>query len=243
MTSPYRNPPITEAVIELRFAEQVQMGELEKVRDKFAENYPLPAQNMQGFGANLSAGEIQFNMSFNGFRLTGADGDEVAVVGPQMFTTSQLAPYCGWDKFFQRFVRDRNIWNRRIEKQAITRIGLRFINRIDIPAFEAEDVDVSKYLKVFASFPVDIAQKRQEYLVRFTSKIGPASDWDLTLAVAKVPSVLIDRQSYILDLDVAFNKELWKEDDLLALLDTGRKLKNQAFESCITDLSRELFNQ
>lgn len=219
------------------------MGDLEKVKDKLAENYPLPAQNMQGFGANLSAGEIRFNMSFDGFRLTGADGDEVAMIGPQTFSTSQLAPYCGWDKFISRFARDRKVWVRRVEKQATARIGLRFINRIDIPALENEDIDLSKYLKVSASFPAEIAQKRQEYLVRFTSKIGAMGDWDLTLALAKVSSVLIDKQSYVLDLDVAFNKELWKEDELFALLKTGRTLKNKVFESCLTDSCREMFNQ
>lgn len=244
MLESYKRPPIFEAVIELRTMQSITIDKIERLRDKFFESYPLPVQNLQGFEANVAGGQIQIALPFNGFKMTGSNGDEVAIVGPQVFSISQLAPYCGWERFVARFMRDKAIWNRHVNSK-ISRIGLRFVNRIDVPANEDETVEVEKYLNVYASLPTKLLQGRRDYLVRLSSKIGEGSalDWDLTLTVAKVPPALIGHQSFQLDIDVAFNGEISRVENVLELVSVGRQLKNRVFEQCITDSSRELFNQ
>jgi len=60
----------------------------------------------------------------------------------------------GWDVFFGRFCRDWGVWKRTLDYQKITRVGVRYINRIDIPA-TASLIQHEEYLNIYPHIPAE----------------------------------------------------------------------------------------
>src|SRR5215831_3346311 len=152
---PYKQPPITEAVIELRFAEPIDPDEIAKVSVDLNSLYPVQ-QPIIGVQLNLlsaqQAGTTAQTIETHGRRLSTEDQTQIVLIWPQMFVCSQLAPYPGWDVFFQRFSRNWDTWKRTLGYRKIMRIGVRYINRIDIPA-TTPLVEHEDYLNVYPQVP------------------------------------------------------------------------------------------
>lgn len=64
-------------------------------------------------------------------------------------------PYPGWENFFQRFVRDWELWKRVVGHQHVIRIGVRYINRIDIP-ITGPVVDYESFLSIYPKLPDEL---------------------------------------------------------------------------------------
>lgn len=244
----YKHPPITEAVIGISFADQVSMVEAEKFQKKLAQYYPnhQELQNLSlkvalgvGGGGNQSANtDVQKDA---GKRFMSSDMTELAVIFPSTITLSQLAPYPGWEHFFERFKRDWIIFKRIFKHRQIQRIGVRYINRIDIPC-ENQLVNLEDYLT---------------FTPNVTDKYGPLNAFavqaavfmqdiqcKLTINSAAVPSPILDSASFVVDQDIAREVTVpQKDEDIYQLLNQIRTRKNEVFESCITDRTRALFQQ
>ncbi|MHB9102848.1 MAG: TIGR04255 family protein [Sulfuricella sp.] len=94
----------------------------------------------------------EINQQENGHRLSTEDMTQLLMLWPSSFNLSQLAPYPGWDNFFDRFVRDWSIWKRTIGFQKISRIGVRYINRIDIPV-TGTITKYEEFLNIYPKLP------------------------------------------------------------------------------------------
>jgi uncharacterized protein (TIGR04255 family) len=138
----YKRPPITEAVIEIRFTAAIDGKEVEKISLDLVAAYPHSEQ-IQTFGLEMQFGpqrpEAQVRPARIGVKRTTLDADQTVLLWPESFVFSQLAPYPGWDEFFSRFVRDWRVCKKIAGYKKIARVGVRFINRIDVPvhSFEA----------------------------------------------------------------------------------------------------------
>ena len=143
---PYKRPPITEAVIEVRFADEASPAQLERIAGGFASSYPhQQIQRAVGFQFAVppevsEQPTAQFNQQV-GHRRSSTDLTEILLIWPSILVVSQLAPYPGWDTFFARFIRDWSDWKRLAGYRRIVRIGVRYINPIDIPTGSASGVD------------------------------------------------------------------------------------------------------
>ena len=240
--SSYKRPPIVEAVVGINFATPVGADVLEKASEKFAKYYPQhhAVQNVTvalGMIDGKPTTEPQYNEL--GHRRTNIDVTELLVLWSSEFTLSQLAPYPGWDAFLDRFARDWKIWKRIVRHRDITRVGVRFINRVDIPANDGK-VEHEKYLTVYPKLP---AQYRPVDGYAMQARIPLDGGCHLALNSAVVPSPIIGRNSFVLDLDVAKDHDLPQNDgSILQLLNQIRSMKNEVFESFITNRARKLFN-
>jgi len=247
MPERYKSAPITEAVIQIRYAEPAEADLLAEAGADLKAFYPsqhplvnydvtvgLPPPNVRGEAVT------QVNQA-TGHRLSSTDQAEILLLWPLTFVVSQLAPYPGWEIFFGRFRRDWNIWKKTAGYRKITRMGVRFVNRIDIPQVDRV-IEETEYLCVYAKLP---------------GAFGPVAGYGvqaqfppddegcrLTLNSGSVPSPLVGHGSILLDLDIAREVNLPQNDeDMLVLLDKIRTKKNAAFEACITDEARELFRR
>jgi len=156
-----------------------------------------------------------------------------------MFVFSQLAPYPGWDLFFERFHRDWVVWKRTHGYRKITRIGVRYINRIDIPITESI-VRHEEYLNVYPHTPSQF-QALTAYNVAMQT-LFPEIGCVLTLNSSSAPSLLLGHGAFIVDQDIAKESDPPQSDDgIYALLNQIRDKKNEVFEACITPRARELF--
>jgi uncharacterized protein (TIGR04255 family) len=233
-------------VIEIKFKESLDPTELEKASGKFISDYPQH-QHVQTFNVNLELPEDQPDApkaKFDrvvGHRRSSVDMTELLLFFRSAFVISQLAPYPGWDSFLNRFSRDWAVWKRFIGFREITRIGVRYINRIDIP-ISGSVVEFEAYLNVFPKLP-DVFPPVNAYAVQ---AVLPMEDirCKLTLNSAAVPSPILDHASFVFDQDIAREIDPPQRDEAIyELLNEIRIQKNKIFEACITNRARELFSK
>lgn len=241
----YKNPPITEAVIEVRFAEPSDPTDLSKASAKFAQLYPHE-QMMKNYEVRLDIPgpdnhpSAQFQHEQNVHRRTSADLSKFLLLSPTNIVISQLSPYTGWKTLFDRFVRDWKIWTKFKGYQKIIRVGVRFINRIDIPIHNGI-AEQEEHLNVYPKLPDGMKDPLSGYGVQVQY---PLTDIGCTLTInsAAVPSPLLGYGSVLLDIDVSMIADPPQSDvALYSLLNTIHNKKNEIFEACVTDKARELF--
>lgn len=241
---PYEQPPITEAVIEIRFSDPMPPAELAKVSNTFKSTYPNE-QIVTDISVQLYFPHDQQDttkaraIEKRGHRRSSPDLTELLLLWPENFVVSQLAPYPGWDTFFARFQRDWNLWKRAVSYKKISRIGVRYINRIDIPQ-EGPVTYEEEFLNVYVHMPEEL-QLTTAWAVQAQSRL-PDMGCKLTLNSSVVPSPLLGHMAFILDQDVTKDDNPPQNDsEIYALLNQIRLKKNSIFESCITDKARRLF--
>jgi uncharacterized protein (TIGR04255 family) len=241
---PYKEPPITEAVIEFRFATPIDPDDIAKVSGNLKSHYPLQ-QSITDVRVHLNLPSVQQGVTTahpietHGNRLSTADQTQLVLIWPHMFVCSQLAPYPGWDAFFERFCRDWVVWKRTLGYRKIMRIGVRYINRIDIPS-TAPVVEHEDYLNVYPTVP-QIFPSLIAYNMVVQSPL-PDIGCTLTLNSSSAPSPLLGHAAFIVDQDIFNEGELPQNDPAIyALLNEIRAKKNEVFEACIKPPARELF--
>lgn len=242
---PYKEPPITEAVIELRFAAPLEMGEVEKVSAVLKSFYPVH-QPVRGVGVHLNVppgregATTAQPIETHGHKLSTEDQTQIAVVWPAQFIFSQLAPYPGWDVFFERFCRDWALWKRTLSYRKITRIGVRYINRVDISIETTPIIQQEDYLNIYPHLPPSLEPVISYSVV--AQVMIPEIGSILTLNSSSSPSPLLGHAALIVDQDIAKERDPPQNDEgVYALLNQIRVKKNEIFEACITSRTRELF--
>lgn len=245
MADLYKRPPITEAVIGITFAESLDPAKLGKVDKKFTKIYPQHIE-VQNFDVKIlldEAGRANADDTTvaKGHRRSSVDADELLVLWPSAFVVSQLAPYPGWEAFIVRFERDWKIWRRVAGYREIRRIGLRFINRIDIPIVD-DKVEHEKYLNIYARLP-DLIGSVNGYSTQIATEIEDIKCL-LKVNTGTVHTPLLEHSSFLLDIDIGRMTDVpQRDEEILALLSEIRVKKNEVFESCITKRARRLFQK
>ena len=237
----YKRAPITEAVIEIRVEQPLARPELERLVQRFRDEY-ASSEDFIAYEVRVNPAErrADFEEQSRGYKLSSADRADVLVVAPTHLACSRLAPYTGWETFRRRAETHWRAWKRIIGYRKISRIGVRFMNRIDIPAARGEPVQIQSYLRVY---PRARAMKRmQSYAMQME---GPLEGDNCRVVInsSSVPSPLVDHISFVLDIDISRQADVPQKDDVIwELIDRIRGYKNQIFEDSITDKARELFN-
>ncbi len=243
--SAYKHPPITEAVIGITFENQIDEGELLSVQEKFATYYPQHQAisnlklrvNVDAEKKSKATAAVDEEV---GHRRATSDMTQLLVLFPATLIVSQLAPYPGWDEFFGRFARDWKHWHRYMGFRQVKRIGVRYINRIDIPV-TGELVEHEEYLNVFPKVP-DTFGPMNAYGVQTSFHMADIG-CNLVLNSAAVPSPLLNHAAFVIDQDISKEAEPpQSEKDIHALLNKIRLRKNQIFEACVSNKTRGLFS-
>lgn len=239
----YKRPPITEAVVDVRFGTAVPLSSIERLRDRLLEFYPAPVQSI--ITANfeiVERGSRVVEQQLDGFRLTAGDGTGIVSIGPRFISTSRLAPYEGWESFNAPARRNWEIWKRQIGWQRIVRVGIRYVNRIDVP-MEGPTVNIEDYLYFsIRQAPIELPPL-QTYAINTSRPLGK-DNCTLILNSGLVPSPLVNTVSLLLDIDIAREIDTPQNDEALwEFVDRVREYKNEIFEACITDRTRALFEQ
>jgi len=242
----YIHPPITEAVVGINFVETLDEDTKSSLTKKLSAHYAVhqPIENLS-VSVDLSAtkgsqqtANTQVSKETS-HRFGSSDMTELALVFPKSFVVSQMAPYPGWEPFFERFTRDWKLVRRALGFREIARIGVRFINRIDIP-IEGPIVEHEKYLNIYPHVS-DKYGALSAYAVQAQIFMDDMR-CKLLLNSASIPSPLLNTASFLIDIDISRDIEVpQKDEDILNLVSSIRPRKNDVFESCVTDLSRGLF--
>jgi uncharacterized protein (TIGR04255 family) len=237
----YSNPPIVEAVIEIRTADGISLKQCAQVADELSEEFPnrteiveVEAQLMTGSGSDAMAHQ----QTGIGFRLVSEKSRRVLAITTKHFAAGRLEPYANWESFSTDA---RRLWGvyAKVSDSPITRIGVRYVNRIEIPKPE---FDVRDYLRTFPEISAGISQAVTGYFMQLQL---PQLDIGATAVLHEAlvsPPEAGGRCSIILDIDLSKEFANSSEDDAWAELDVLRDRKNEIFEGCITDEARALFD-
>lgn len=240
----YARPPITEAVIGITFSSPMDSKKLIRVNKALQKYYP---HKQDVYTVNYS---LEFNMidvvdnktnleKILGHRLSTNDQTQLVVLWPNSITLSQLAPYKGWGNFIERFERDWGALKKILGFQQISRIGVRYINRIDIPA-KVSVIEHEQFLNIYPKLP-DMLNPLEAYAMQASVTLKDIN-CQLTINTTSVPSPLLEHASFVIDTDIFSDKNPPQSDsDLIKLLNNIRTKKNQVFEACISQPARSLF--
>lgn len=226
-------------MIQFRYAESVskslQVKRLKRLKREYINELPL--QTVEA-NFNLETHET-FIASELQTRLSSHDETDVLIVHPNTLTWSGLAPYKGWDTLFERVKRDVKIAHDVCGHQQICRLGVRYINRIDVPMHDGIS-RYEDYLTINLSLP-DNWEGINNYGWRF-EKLYSEKELLAIVQSAIVTPEIPNHAAFLLDIDVIRNHGIpAKSDEVFLLLEEMRVLKNEIFEISITDTARASF--
>jgi len=238
----YVAPPIVEAIVQFVFAEPLPAAKMRKAVGRLKRFYPATTDllNVQA-KINVLSRSAEFEDSPQS-KLASDDQADAFIIEPGMCLWTRLAPYQGWDEFIARVKRDYEALLDVFGRRKLVRMGVRYINRFDIPAEVDGRIQYESYLAVNIRVP-QIYPAVLNYGWRFEHEIV-AKDLLLILQSATAEQVLPNTGAFLLDIDVIAGGTLpIKLDEIFAKLEEMRDVKNQAFETSITDKAREAFGK
>lgn len=237
----YRNPPITEAVIDIQVAPSDNLTVLEQVHIGEETHYPV-VEKLSTHTGEVVFGPEQAAATASsqplGYLYCDADRIQVVQARKNGYTFSRLAPYPHWGVFSMEA---RRLWDKyrtAIDPTTITRVAVRYINRIDIPLPLKSFGD---YLRTVPQLSPDLPEGLSSYFMQLViplTDIKCSGIINQTIIEPAKPDVV----SVVLDIDIFRAIDLPdNENQLWALLEELRDAKNKVFEACITDEARRLF--
>lgn len=238
----YQKPPITEAIIDLRVELPPEIGltELNKAHGGEEATYPSVEQMHAAFGQMQVGPHVSATAGSQpiGYLFRSVDGKQIYQVRLQGFTLSRLAPYESWNIFRDEARRLWDIYCSVVKPSKIVRLAVRYINRIDIPL---PLHDFKDYLRTVPEVSPELPQGLAGYLLQLAI---PLEDIKSLVLINETIIEPANRNvvSVVLDIDIFRTADLpADEESTWAFFEELRFHKNKAFEACITDKARELF--
>ncbi len=239
--SHYPNAPIREAIIDIRvrLPEEATIADLARFNEPYRDIYP------ERFDTGVSELRFEAGGRPDGLvrdRTTGSafasrDGRQVVQARLDGFAFSRLWPYERWEPFRDEARRLWRDYRDRFRPRSVTRLGVRYINRLDLPL----PADLKRYLRVYPEAPSDLSPSLSGLLMQLTIP-QPDLPGFLILTEALIEPASPEHVSVLLDFDIYRDQDVPEADeDLWQVFETLRMRKNDAFKACVTDLAKELF--
>jgi uncharacterized protein (TIGR04255 family) len=173
-----------------------------------------------------------------GWKLTSQDAKQVVQIRSEGFALSRLAPYESWEPFQSESRRLWAIYRESLQPEQVTRLAVRYINRIDIPQTE---VELKDFFRTYPEIAPELPQQLDGFFVQLRipySGIHATCVVNQTIVPPSSPGVT----SLVLDIDLS-REVLVPQDDaeIWGFFELLRQTKDTVFESCITPACRKLF--
>ncbi|OLE56380.1 MAG: TIGR04255 family protein [Cyanobacteria bacterium 13_1_40CM_2_61_4] len=237
----YSRAPLTEALIDIRveLPGEVTLGNLSKVHVGQEKDYPRREETIivhgkMSVGAEVGASATQ---TANGYRFVSKDERQIFQARLNGFTFNRLAPYERWESFRDEARRLWSIYRSIAAPKNITRIAVRYINRLDLPL---PLKDFKDYLRTVPEISPKMKQGLSGYFMQLQI---PQEDLGamLILNQTPIPPPAPNVVSVVLDIDLfcegnvpSEEQQIWDRFEQL------RMRKNEIFEACITDRIRRM---
>lgn len=233
--------PITEALVDIRvkLGPETDLSTLESVYALFAKEYPEKRERICVESKfDFKTKESQTTSVVDGYLCTSSDAKQVVQVRLEGFTFSRLKPYETWEDLRKEAHRLWQSYIRLASPELITRVALRYINRIEIAL---PVLDFGDYLTAPPAIPQNLPQGLTSFLTRNVIR-EPSLDFMAIISQSLEPVGASSVVPVILDIDVFKEvpyhvgaKEIWETIDQL------REFKNKLFFESITDKIVELY--
>jgi uncharacterized protein (TIGR04255 family) len=173
--------------------------------------------------------------------MTSADGTHIVQLHPDRVALSRLPPYLGWDLFIDEFQRVLSSASAIRKGRQLSRIGVRFINRIDVPLDDDGMFDHSAYITL-GLVPLPIEHGPLAVMSFSTATVLEGGRFGLALNCGKGVSPLVGHGSVTVDIEVFNQVNLPKTQQAIwGQINEIRAWKNRVFEGALTERARKLF--
>lgn len=241
----YRRPPVVEALIDIHvaFAGAINVPVLRQVWAGDEAQYPTEQQLMAtqltiDVGTGAPTSQTQEVM---GYRFISSSQNAVIQARSNGFSFSRLPPYSSWNDWQPEAKRLWDKYREIMNPVAITRIAVRYINRIDIGSTGKHSF--SDFLTTYPEIGPGLPQSVTGYIMQLQLPEPEMPGVTLQLGQGRVLNTDDDVASILLDLDLFRVGEIAVQgDEVWHHLKRLHDRENELFEACITDLARETFD-
>lgn len=242
----YARAPIAEAIIELRCVNRpgLQSQDLAGLGEGRAEFLPPEAQFEVASSLVVSADGVQGESHGSpvGFMFRRQDHARVVTALTARFAYSWLRPYEDWSAFVGEAEAEWARYRELAGVREVTRVGVRFINQIDIPR---PSIEIRDYLRTTADVSNYLPQAIAGYFVQV---VVPLATYE---CMSQITSATLpgepDSTRLVLDIDTWADVALSVgsssfSESISEILARLHDAKNYVFEASITDATRGLID-
>jgi uncharacterized protein (TIGR04255 family) len=242
----FPNAPIKEAILDIRveLPHEIGLDQLLRFQDAIQGQYPHKRERVQ-FSAELHLEQqreqqqsVQPSKKVDGYVFTSVDSKDIVQARLDGFTINRVQPYDAWPSF-----RDtgKRLWEHYLSiatPTAVTRIALRYINRLELPL---PIKDFKEYLLTVPEIAPSLPQGLKTFFMRLEI---PSEQHQAIAIITETMEAPVDGKllPVILDIDAIRespfpprSEEIWQTFENL------REFKNQIFFQSVTDKAKELF--
>ena len=238
----YRNPPVVEALCEVYFrstnwdssSHDSFYREVKEAFPRMEKRSTSPVQTSVGVGRPEI--ELERALCFT------ESGDQVIQVSSGFLVFNQLLPYRLFSEWGMSFLRAASKYMEMFAPQVVDRIGVKYINHIEIPG---RRITMEDYFTVFPRLPSGSGKAHGSFLVNCIIPQATENHFlTMTFSTMEKSESDVDRQTFKLELfeQALVGRGIGKEElrDLVGIAHRG---VTQAFEGSITDNLRILFGK
>jgi uncharacterized protein (TIGR04255 family) len=241
MSRKYANPPLEEALCEFKLTSETRFdltipGLLyERLKGAFPHKDQVTIQEVEliqeqeGFQQQIRTSERM--------RFLTEDRKMLVQVGTRLLVINALKPYPHWEGFKPGIEMAWKSLLDAIEVQGLERIGLRYINRIDIPD---QSVELSEY---FEFYPF-VGQRLPQQMVSFLTGVEFSYVDDRDHCSVRLTPISGSAGKRLFMLDIYYflaQPRAVEVENALAWVEEAHSRVEDVFEGCITDKLREIF--
>jgi uncharacterized protein (TIGR04255 family) len=239
----YRKPPVVEALCEIYLAdsawdETVPGAFYEQVKDEFPQKRQREIQRAEiSLGASEATAGVRRMPPWMQF--VSEAKHRMIQIAKDLLVVNQLCPYPHFAEWEPEVYQALGIYRELALPKKVSRLGLRYINRVVIPE---ERVRMEDYFTIYPNLPPRLGNLHGSFMVRVEVPRLEQGQLVITFGTAPSPDPGQVQQAFMLDFydilpinesidAVDFKKEIQRAHDNIAV----------AFEDSITDRLRSLF--
>lgn len=247
--------PIIEAIIEIRANSKGEdwnhIEEIEGFTPHLESLYPnqdLRFTYKSELNVGVAGPTTGLSSEIDAIRYKSEDGKDLVLLLKDGIVISRLALYEGWDDLQDKWKKSWSTYCKVKKPKQISRLGVRFINKIDIPSDGL--IDLREYFTSESFLP--IASEKKFYSVSHTclferdSKTSGGSVICRYQARSDESNTDSTHASFIIDIDVYKPEPFGSQSDfqqlqLVEVLSELRDIKNEIFFESLTDKCKEMY--
>jgi uncharacterized protein (TIGR04255 family) len=238
----YRNAPIIEALVEFQFTSQQWDWTVPGLMyERLERSFPKKRQqNVLQVEMQAEAAQIAQKVKGGIARMQFVREDDKALiqVGPDLLAVNYLKPYPNWATFGAQILQALSMYREIAAPTGLKRIGLRYINRVEIPQ---PRVEIEEYFHIFPKIPMP--QDMSAFLMRVEVPLTAANGL-LVITMGSTPSGQPECSAFILELGFStVQAESLALESSSAWIEGAHMQIENAFEACITDKARVVFEE
>jgi uncharacterized protein (TIGR04255 family) len=237
------NSPISEVLIDIRtqLSGGFQVEQFAALKELFGSRLPVSQDQWLFEGVLKQGGEPVQNpaerKSLRGLMLKSKDELNVVQFRIDGFTYSRLKPYTKWESVFAEAWDLWKEYRKAFSPEVVTRIAVRYINRIEIPP----PVDFSRYLEAPPTVPEGVPNRVNTFLSRIVV-YDPDKDVATNLVKALDKGADPEHVVLLLDIDSYVHWDGEADDkNLKSRFTTLKEMDGRIFFASITEETARLF--